>query len=152
MNNQEAVLLRDMDNVKKVTFLELDLKYFIPIFVIILVAAYTNSLPKGMIGAFAFMMTFGAILDYVGNKMPIVKDYLGGGPIIAIFGSAALVYYNAFPKDIFSTVESFMKGGGFLDFYIAALIVGSILGMNRKLLIKAAIRYLPVIIGGVFYL
>lgn len=149
MNNQEAVLLRDMDNVKKVTFLELDLKYFIPIFLIILVAAYTNSLPKGMIGAFAFMMTFGAILDYVGNKMPIVKDYLGGGPIIAIFGSAALVYYNAFPKDIFSTVDSFMKGGGFLDFYIAALIVGSILGMNRKLLIKAAIRYLPVIIGGV---
>ncbi|MGL5368502.1 MAG: 2-hydroxycarboxylate transporter family protein, partial [Cetobacterium somerae] len=70
MNNQEAVLLRDMDNVKKVTFLELDLKYFIPIFIIILVAAYTNSLPKGMIGAFAFMMTFGAILDYVGNKMP----------------------------------------------------------------------------------
>lgn len=149
MNNQEAVLLRDMDNVKKVTFLELDLKYFIPIFLIILVAAYTNSLPKGMIGAFAFMMTFGAILDYVGNKMPIVKDYLGGGPIIAIFGSAALVYYNTFPKDIFSTVDSFMKGGGFLDFYIAALIVGSILGMNRKLLIKAAIRYLPVIIGGV---
>lgn len=150
MNNQEAVLLRDVDNIKKVTFLELDLKYFIPIFVIILVAAYTNSLPKGMIGAFAFMMTFGAILDYVGNKMPIVKDYLGGGPIVAIFGSAALVYYNTFPKDIFSTVESFMKGGGFLDFYIAALIVGSILGMNRKLLIKAAIRYLPVIIGGVF--
>lgn len=150
MNNQEAILLKDMDNVKKLTFLELDLKYFIPIFIIILVAAYTNSLPKGMIGAFAFMMTFGAILDYVGNKMPIVKDYLGGGPIIAIFGSAALVYYNAFPKDIFSTVDSFMKGGGFLDFYIAALIVGSILGMNRKLLIKAAIRYLPVIIGGVF--
>lgn len=150
MSNQEVVLLRDMDDIKKVTFLELDLKYFIPIFVIILVAAYTNSLPKGMIGALAFMMTFGAILDYVGNKMPIVKDYLGGGPIIAIFGSAALVYYNIFPKDIFSTVESFMKGGGFLDFYIAALIVGSILGMNRKLLIKAAIRYLPVIIGGVF--
>lgn len=150
MNNQEAIVLRDMDDIKKITFLELDLRYFIPIFIIILVAAYTNTLPKGMIGAFALMMTFGAILDYIGNKMPIVKDYLGGGPIIAIFGPAALVYYNVFPKDIFSTVDSFMKGGGFLDFYIAALIVGSILGMNRKLLIKAAIRYLPVIIGGVF--
>lgn len=40
-----------------------------------------------------------------------------------------------------------MKGGGFLDFYIAALITGSILGMNRKLLIRAAIKYLPCIIG-----
>ena len=29
---------------------------------------------------------------------------------------------------------------GFLDFYIAALITGSILGMNRDLLVKAAVR------------
>lgn len=42
-----------------------------------------------------------------------------------------------------------MKSGGFLNFYIAALITGSILGMNRKLLIKAAIRYFPCIIGSV---
>lgn len=42
-----------------------------------------------------------------------------------------------------------MTKGGFLDFYIAALITGSILGMNRKLLIKAAIRYLPCILGSV---
>lgn len=42
-----------------------------------------------------------------------------------------------------------MKGGGFLDFYIAALIVGSILGMSRELLIKSAIKYLPVIVSGV---
>ena len=42
-----------------------------------------------------------------------------------------------------------MKSAGFLDFYISALITGSILGMNRKLLIKAALRYLPCIIGAV---
>ena len=149
MNNQGTVLLQSQKDIKKITFLELDLKYFVPIFIIVLVAAYTGSLPKGMIGAFGLMMVFGALLDYIGNKMPIVKDYLGGGPIVTIFASAALVYYNVFPKAVFSTVENFMKGGGFLDFYIAALIVGSILGMNRKLLIKASIRYLPVIIGGV---
>ena len=34
-----------------------------------------------------------------------------------------------------------------LDFYIAALITGSILGMNRKLLVKAAARYFPTIFG-----
>ena len=34
-----------------------------------------------------------------------------------------------------------------LDFYIAALITGSILGMNRKLLVKAAARYFPAIFG-----
>ena len=44
-----------------------------------------------------------------------------------------------------------MKDAGFLDFYIAALITGSILGMNRKLLIRAALRYLPCIVGAVAF-
>ena len=43
-------------------------------------------------------------------------------------------------------VNSFMNTTGFLNFYIAALITGSILGMNRKLLLKAAVRFLPVAI------
>ena len=42
-----------------------------------------------------------------------------------------------------------MKSAGFLDFYIAALITGSILGMNRKLLMKAAARYFPAIFGAI---
>jgi Na+/citrate or Na+/malate symporter len=46
-------------------------------------------------------------------------------------------------------MTNFMKSEGFLNFYIAALITGSILGMDRNLLVKAAIRYLPAIIGGV---
>ncbi len=33
---------------------------------------------------------------------------------------------------------------GFLDFYIAALICGSILGMNRNLLVKASTKFIPV--------
>ncbi len=38
-----------------------------------------------------------------------------------------------------------MGGGfGFLDFYIAALICGSILGMNRNLLVKASTKFIPV--------
>lgn len=152
MNNQDLELHLEKENLNltKITFLELELKYFIPIFLIILIAMFMDVLPKGMIGAFAIMMTFGAVLDYIGNKTPIVKDYLGGGPIVVIFASAALVYYNVFSKDIFSIVTNFMKGGGFLDFYIAALIVGSILGMNRTLLIKASLKYLPVLVSGVF--
>lgn len=37
-----------------------------------------------------------------------------------------------------------MSDWEFLDFYIAALICGSILGMNRKLLVKASARFIPV--------
>ncbi|HZJ99030.1 MAG TPA: 2-hydroxycarboxylate transporter family protein [Tissierellaceae bacterium] len=116
---------------------------------VVLGASYMEVLPSGMVGAFPLMIVLGAILNEIGNRLPIVKDYLGGGPIIVIFGSAALVLYKVLPQQSIEIVDNFMKGESFLDFYIAALITGSILGMDRKLLIKASLRYLPVIIGGV---
>ncbi len=116
---------------------------------IIFAAVYMGVLPGGLVGAIPFMMVLGAILDQIGNKTPIIKDYFGGGPIVVIFGSAALFTYGIIPANVTEIVVGFTKGGGFLSFYIAALITGSILGMDRKLLIKASVRYLPAILGGV---
>lgn len=127
----------------------LSLPVFAIISIVVLVGTYLGVLPEGMIGAFALMFVLGAVFGEIGNHTPIVKTFLGGGPIVIIFGSAALVTYKVFPKEAVDIMTNFMKGGGFLDFYIAALITGSILGMNRKLLIKAAVRYLPAILGGV---
>ena len=116
---------------------------------VVLVATYMGVLPSGMIGAFPFMIVVGAVLNEIGNRCPIVNTYLGGGAIVIIFGMALLCYYRLIPDATVKIVTNFMKGEGFLDFYIAALICGSILGMNRDLLIRAAIRYLPAIVGGV---
>lgn len=116
---------------------------------IVLAGTYMEVLPTGMIGAFAIMMIIGAILNEIGNHMPIVKSYLGGGAIVVIFGSAALATYGIFPESTTNIITNFMKGEGFLDFYIAALITGSILGMSRDLLVKAAVRYMPAIVGSV---
>lgn len=127
----------------------LSLPVFAIISIVVLVGTYLGVLPEGMIGAFALMLVLGAVFGEIGNHMPIIKTYLGGGPIVIIFGSAALVTYNVFSKETVDIMKTFMTSGGFLDFYIAALITGSILGMNRKLLIKAAVRYLPAILGGV---
>ncbi len=122
------------------------------LFVILVVAIWLGVLPQGLIGAFLFLLIIGELLNLVGNVVPIVNTYLGGGAIVAIFGGAALVYFNLIPEEVITLTDNFMKGGdgkmGFLDFYIAALITGSILGMDRDLLIKAAIRYLPAILGG----
>ena len=116
---------------------------------IVLVAVAMGVLPKGMIGAFPFMIVLGGLFNEIGNRTPIVNTYLGGGAIVIIFGTALLCYYHAIPGGTVKIITNFMKGEGFLDFYIAALICGSILGMNRDLLIRAAIRYLPAIVGGV---
>ena len=61
----------------------LEMKYFIPITLVLIAAIALGKLPKGMLGAFPILIVIGAIFDYIGNKTPIVKDYLGGGPIVS---------------------------------------------------------------------
>ena len=133
--------------------------------VIVLLCTYIGVLPVGMTGCFVFMIVVGTWLDLIGNKTPIIKDYFGGGAIVVLFGIAALHYFHLLPEiikdadgnvtasymqlwksfDLVGSINTFFKPtGAFLDWYIAALITGSILGMNRKLLVKAASRYFPV--------
>ena len=141
---------------------------FAAVTVLTLAATYLGVLPKGMAGCFLFMIVLGTILGWIGDHTPIIRSYLGGGAIVCIFGSALLVYFNLLPAaktvdgetvynmalpfgklDLVGNIGTFFKTtGGFLDWYIAALITGSILGMNRKLLVKAAARYFPAIFGG----
>ena len=124
---------------------------------IVLIAVYMGKLPKGMIGAFPVMIVLGTILGLAGDKAPIVKTFLGGGAIVVIFGVAAITTnfgtkenpFYVIPEATVSTMRNFTSTEGYLDFYIAALITGSILSMNRKLLIKAAVRYIPALLGGV---
>lgn len=148
---------------KEIKLMGLPLPIFLVVGLIICIGVFTNTLPTSMVGAFALLLFLGAVLGFIGDRLPIVNTYLGGGPIVIIFGVAAMVYFNIIPSNIVQVIKSFMETGalknaeevtigykaGFLDFYIAALITGSILGMSRSLLIKAAVRYLPVIMGGV---
>lgn len=116
---------------------------------ITLVSMYTGNLPEGMIGSLLVMIVLGEIFGWVGDRAPIVKTFLGGGAIVAIFGAAYMVYSGLLPETITTSVTDFMKAGGFLNFYIAALITGSILGMNSSILKKVGLRYFVPIIGGV---
>lgn len=146
----KVIELQGKETKNQVKIMGISLQAFALISIVVLGASFMEALPKGMVGAFPIMIVLGAIFNELGNRLPIVKDYLGGGPIVVIFGSAALVAYKVIPESSIIIMDNFMKGESFLDFYIAALITGSILGMNRKLLIKASLRYLPIIIGGVF--
>lgn len=120
------------------------LPLYLVIFVLVFGAMMLGWLPGGMIGAFLVMMVFGGLFNIIGNNFPIVKTYLGGGAIVCIFASAGLVYSGVIPETVIENIDTFMNHTGFLNFYIAALISGSILGMSRTLLLRAAIRFLPV--------
>ncbi|MEJ7207606.1 2-hydroxycarboxylate transporter family protein, partial [Staphylococcus epidermidis] len=66
--------------------------------------------------------------------------------VFCIFVSAFLATFGILPANVIDTTKDFVSNMWFLDYYIAALITGSILGMNRSLLIKASVRFIPVAI------
>lgn len=133
-----------IESLKKVQIMGMSLPMYILVAAIILFAAMTGILPENMVGALAVMMILGSALNLMGNKIPIIRSYLGGGAVFCIFASSALATFGILPTAVVENCKDFMNNVGFLDFYIAALITGSILGMNRELLKKAAVRFLPI--------
>ncbi|WP_431801316.1 2-hydroxycarboxylate transporter family protein [Halobacillus andaensis] len=134
---------------KAITIFGLPLVWFMAVAALTLVSMYTGNLPGGMLGSLLVMMVLGELFGWIGDNTPVVKTYLGGGAIIAIFGAAYMVYAGLIPDSTVTMIDDFMKTGGFLNFYIAALITGSILGMNKKILIKVGLKYFLPIFGAV---
>ena len=116
---------------------------------VILAATFFNQLPGGMIGALGAMVIVGFILNYLGDRTPIINQFFGGGAIVVIFGSSYLFHSGFLSGDIEKQITTFTKSGGFLSFYVASLVTGSILGMSTDTLKKAALKYIPVILGAV---
>ena len=93
-----------MSNGKKTLAQEFSVLFNLPWYIflifgaVVVLAAYMGVLPQGMAGCFAFMIVLGAILGKIGDNTPIIKDYLGGGAIVIIFGSAALNYFGVLPE------------------------------------------------------
>lgn len=71
---------------------------------LVIAAVVLGKVPKGMIGAFAVIMTIGAIVDVIGSKTPLVNDYLGGAPLVCIFGTAALVYFGIMQEGFLTSI------------------------------------------------
>lgn len=123
----------------------MNLKVFSVFAVVVFALTYFGKLPTGMAGAVPLLMVIGAIFGFIGDRMPIVKDYFGGGPIIILFGSAALVMFKVLPKQAVETATFFINKTGFLDFALATLITGSLFGTDRRVLLASCLRYVPCI-------
>ena len=137
-----------MNKKEQVKLLGMDWPYFIGLLVLVVLAMYFNFLPGSLAGQIPLLLVFGEGLRFVGDRIPIVKDYLGGGSCVVLFGCAALVMFGIIPEATASATKDFMNNH-FINFALAALCCGSIFGMDRKLLIRASLRYIPCILGGV---
>ena len=119
----------------------------LPLYVLILALTaacmFTGCVPKSLVPAFLVLMVFGEGLNAIGNNVPVVKTYLGGS-VICILGSAILTASGLIPEQTLETLDYFVNDSGFLIFYIAALICGSLFNIDRNLLLRATVKLLPV--------
>ncbi len=97
----------------------------------------------GIMAAFAFT------LGEIGKRLPIVRN-IGGAAVVVTFVPSYLAYKGWIPEQMTSVVETFFKSTGVLYVFIAAVIVGSILSMDRSTLIKGFMKiFVPLAVGSI---
>lgn len=114
---------------------------FLTLAALVLVVASFAPADTGMTVALAIAMTMGGALMWIGERIPVF-NFIGGGVILCILAPAIAQYIGLFPANLEESITSFYDVSGFGVFVVAALITGSILGMPRKMLIKAGSRML----------
>lgn len=100
---------------------------------------------------FSLLAVFGMLFGEIGNRIPIWNKYIGGGTILVFFLASIFSTYGLLPDVFQETTKVFYNKSPvrFLELFIPALIVGSVLTVNRKILLKSIKGYLPLIIIGV---
>ncbi len=116
--------------------------------VIVIAAAATGALSADLAGCFALMLSIGLICNELGERIPFWNSYIGGGLVLTFLVSAYLFTFNLIPEKYAEGMIMIMDDADFLSFFIVFLITGSILALDRKLLIRSFAGYIPAIFGG----
>ena len=115
----------------------------------LLLSHFYNALPTDIVGGFAIMFIIGAVFGEIGKRLPIFNKYIGGAPVMIFLVAAYFVYAGIFTQKEIEAITNVMDKSNFLNLFIAVLITGAILSVNRKLLLKSLLGYIPTILMGI---
>lgn len=114
---------------------------------IIMLAGAFHAIPENMIGGLAIIVGLGMLMGPLGNRLPIISK-IGGGALVCLMVPSILVYLGVFNDTVLDATTALMKEANFLYFVISTLVVGSLLGMSRKVMINGLIKIFPPLIAG----
>src|ERR1700744_625983 len=122
--------------------------YVLLVFIIILLVR-TDEVKSDAPTMITVLVLGGFTCAEIGARLPLLRS-IGAGAIFAPFIPSALVYYHLIPATIESAIADFTKSTNFLYIFIASIIVGSILSMDRDVLIKGFLKiFVPLAAGSV---
>ncbi|MDV3151933.1 MAG: 2-hydroxycarboxylate transporter family protein [Candidatus Phytoplasma australasiaticum] len=106
-----------------------------------------------------FLITMlGITLSYIGSKVPVLNK-LGLGFLLCIFIPSYLVFKGWIPRQLAENIDkgffnkpnqNFGIGINFSQFFITIVIAGSLLSVDRNLLRRSLIKFVPLTIFSVF--
>ncbi len=117
--------------------------------VLIAIDCLDGKLPSDIVVMVATLAFFGFACGEFGKRLPFIGK-MGAAAICATFIPSALVYYGLLPDVVVESTTKFYKSTNILYLYICCIIVGSIMSMDRKVLIQGFMRiFFPMLCGEV---
>ncbi len=105
---------------------------------------------SSLAGTLCSAFGLGVVLYELGEWLPIWNNYIGGGLLMAFFGTALLKFFNVIPEKTLDDINRVISGDdvNLLEVYIIFLIAGSVLALDKDILLKSFVGYIPSILGG----
>ncbi|GLQ87330.1 2-hydroxycarboxylate transporter family protein [Dyella flagellata] len=125
----------------------------VPVYVLLLallaVMASQGWMPGEINIAIAVLAVGGFTCGEIGKRLPYLR-HIGAAAILATFLPSYLVHAKLLPAIVVDGVTSFTKSSNFLYLFICIIIVGSILSMDRRVLIHGFLRiFVPLACGSI---
>ena len=122
---------------------------YVMLFALIAGFVYTGDIKGEISMMIAVLVIGGFTCAEIGKRTPVLRN-IGAAAIFATFIPSALAYYKLLLPQIEKSVVEFTKYTNFLYLFIACIIVGSILGMDRHVLVKGFLKiFVPLAVGSV---
>lgn len=108
-----------------------------------------GDVPADILTGIAVLAVGGFLCAEVGARVPGLRS-LGLAAILATFLPSWLVYAGALPKPLVKSITTFTDQSNVLYLFIASIVVGSILGMDRRVLIAGFLKiFAPLAAGSI---
>ncbi|CAN5349189.1 citrate/malate transporter CimH [soil metagenome] len=125
----------------------------LPVVVVVLALAATyvalGKAPSDILTNIAILTTGGFLCAEIGKRIPVLRS-LGFAAIFATFIPSYLEYAGLLPKVLVTSISDFTESSNFLYLFIASIVVGSILGMDRRSLIQGFGKiFIPLALGSI---
>jgi len=125
----------------------------LPVYVLLvaLIAGFvaTGKVPNDICVSIAILTVGGFSCAELGKRLPYLRN-IGAAAIFATFIPSYLAFSKLLPAPVLKNVVDFTKSTNFLYLFISSIIVGSILSMDRDVLVKGFLKiFVPLATGSI---